>query len=56
MLKRILRWFGFLPPPIEMRGIYGVTDDRCYIVRGADGVLRKSHPLQLPERRDTRTT
>lgn len=51
MLKRILRWLGFLPPPIEMRGIYGVTEDGCYLVRGADGVLRKSHPLEPPQRR-----
>lgn len=53
MLKRVLRWFGFMPPSIEMRGIYGVTADGCYLVRGADGVLRKSHPLASSQRRTT---
>lgn len=45
MLKRILKWFGFFPEPIEMRGIVGVTEDGCYLVQGPDGKVTKSHPL-----------
>lgn len=33
---------------LSMAGIYGITDDGCYIVVGDDGVMRKSPPLQGP--------
>lgn len=42
---RLMRKFGFYPEPITLAGIYGVTEDGCYIVMGEDGVIRKSHPL-----------
>lgn len=45
MIKRFLRWLGFMPKPIPMGGIYGITEDGCYIVLGNDGVLRKTPPL-----------
>lgn len=47
----VMGWFGYVKPePLTMAGIYGITSDGCYLVRGTDGVLRKSHPLYPPSR------
>lgn len=48
----MLEWIKSLfrkPEPLSMAGIYGITEDGCYIVLGRDGVMRKTPPLQPPQ-------
>lgn len=42
---KIAGWFGYERPKLSFAGIYGITTDGCYLVRGEDGVVRKSPPL-----------
>lgn len=46
LLGKIANWFRRPKPKLTMAGIYGVTEDGCYIVLGEDGVMRKTPPIE----------
>lgn len=45
MIQWLLRLLRREKPKLSLAGIYGVTEDGCYIVLGDDGVIRKTHHI-----------
>lgn len=57
LFSKLASWFGYRKPrPHIAMGIWGVTEDGCYIVCGEDGVMRKSPPLNAPSASPTPAT